>query len=31
VSLSVDRNIAEPLRIAARKRMIATTSGRHDS
>ena len=31
IALSVDRNIAEPLRIAARKRMIATTSGRHDS
>jgi hypothetical protein len=31
IALSVDRNIAEALRTAARKRMIASTSGRHDS
>jgi hypothetical protein len=26
--LSVDRNVAEPLRIAARKRVVSSTSGR---
>jgi hypothetical protein len=26
--LSVDRNVPEPLRVAARKRVVASTSGR---
>jgi hypothetical protein len=28
-SLSVDRNVPEPLRIAARKKVVANISGKH--